>query len=73
MKLYLDNIWKLHGLPESMVSDRGMQFVAEFMRELYHLLGTRMALSMAYHPQTDGQTEQVNQELEQYLRLFTSE
>src|SRR5262249_35240041 len=72
-RLYLHNIWKLHGLPESMISNRGPQFVAEFMRELYRLLGIRMASSTAYHPQTDGQTERVNQELEQYVRIFTSE
>ena len=53
--------------------DRGPQFVAEFMRELYRLLGIELALSTAYHPQTDGQTEQVNQELEQYLWVFVGE
>ena len=72
-RLYLSNVWKLHGLSESIVSDRGPQFVAEFMRELCRLLGIKIAASTAYHPQTDGQTERVNQELEQYLRLFTSE
>jgi hypothetical protein len=72
-RLYLNHIWKLHGLPEGMISDRGPQFVAEFMRELYRLLGIRMASSTAYHPQTDGQTERVNQELEQYIRIFVSE
>ena len=72
-RLYLHHVWKLHGLPESAVSDRGTQFVAEFMRELYRLLGIRLASSTAYHPQTDGQTERVNQELEQYVRLFVNE
>jgi transposase InsO family protein len=72
-RLYLTHVWKLHGLPETMLSDRGPQFVAEFMRELYRLLDIRMALSTAYHPQTDGQTERVNQELEQYIRLFVNE
>jgi hypothetical protein len=61
MQLYLNHIWKLHGLPEGMVSDHGPQFVAEFMHELYHLLDIRMASLTAYHPQTDGQTERVNQ------------
>jgi hypothetical protein len=56
-----------------MISDRGSQFVAEFTRELYRLLGIKITASTAYHPQTDGQTERVNQELEQYLRLFVSE
>jgi len=71
--LYLRNIWKLHGLPRKVVSGRGPQFVAAFMKELYRLLGIEAATSTAYHPQTDGQTERVNQELEQYLRLFVGE
>jgi hypothetical protein len=72
-KLFLQHVWKLHGLPRKVVSDRGSQFVGEFTRELYRLLGIKIAASTAYHPQTDGQTERVNQELEQYLRLFVSE
>jgi len=71
--LYLRNIWKLHGLPRKVVSDRRPQFVAAFMKELYQLLGIEAATSTAYHPQTNGQTEWVNQELEQYLRLFVGE
>jgi len=71
--LYLWNIWKLHGLPWRVVSDRGLQFVAAFVKELYRLLGIEAATSTAYHPQTDGPTERVNQELEQYLRLFVGE
>jgi len=69
-RLLRDNIWKLHGLPESVVSDRGPQFAAELMRELNRMLGIKTKLSMAFHPQTDGQTERMNQELEQYLRFF---
>jgi hypothetical protein len=72
-RLYLQNVWKLHGLPRSMLSDRGPQFVAEFMHELYCLLGIIISSSTAYHPQSDGQTERVNQELEQYIRIFVSE
>jgi transposase InsO family protein len=72
-RLFLANVWKLHGLPRAVISDRGPQFVSEFTRELYRLLGIRVAASTAYHPQTDGQTERVNQELEQYLRLFVNE
>jgi hypothetical protein len=71
--LYLRNVWKLHGLPQKVISDRGPQFVALFMKELYHLLGIEAASSTAYHPQTDGQTECVNQELEQFLRIFVGE
>ncbi len=71
--LYLCNIWKLHGLPRKVISDRGPQFVAAFRKELYRLLGIQAAMLTAYHPQTDGQTERVNQELEQYLRIFVGE
>ncbi|KAF4569440.1 hypothetical protein EYR36_009231 [Pleurotus pulmonarius] len=71
--LYLQNVWKLHGLPRSVVSDRGPQFVAEFTREVYRMLGIKLAASTAYHPQSDGQTERTNQELESYLRIFVGE
>jgi len=69
-RLFRDQVWKLHGLPESIVSDRGMQFAAGIMKELNNLLGIQTKLSTAYHLQTDGQTERVNQKLEQYLRVF---
>jgi len=70
VRLFRDNVWKLHGLPESIISDRGPQFMAGLMRELNEILGIKSKLSIAFHPQTDGQTERVNQELEQYLRMF---
>ena len=60
----------MHGLPESIISDRGVQFVAGMMKELNNLLGIQTKLSMVYHPQMDGQMERINQELEQYLRVF---
>jgi len=63
-RLFRDNMWKLHGLPESIISDRGPQFVAGLMRELNQMLGIESKMSMAFHPQTDGQMERVNQELE---------
>ena len=69
-KLFQDHVWKLHGLPESIISDRGVQFAVEMMRELNNLLGIQTKLSIAYHPQTDRQIERINQELEQYLRVF---
>jgi len=65
--LFLNHVWKHHGLPWRVVSDRGPQFIVEFTRELYRLLGIKLAATTAYHPQGDGQTERVNQELEQYL------
>ena len=69
-RLFRDNMWKLHGLPESIISDRGPQFAAGLMRELNEMLGIKNKLSTVFYPQTDGQTERVNQELEQYLRMF---
>src|SRR3979490_2986738 len=72
-RLFCDHIWKLHGLPEEVISDRGTQFVSQFMQELNKLLGIKVAASTAYHPQSDDQTEWVNQEIEQYLRLFVNQ
>ena len=69
-RLLWDNVWKLHGLPESIVLDRGPQFAAELTKELNRMLGIKIKLSTAFHPQTDGQTERMNQELEQYLQFF---
>ena len=71
VRLFRDNVWKLHGLPESMISNRKLQFVAELIKELNKILGIETRLSTVFHPQTDGQTEWMNQELEQYLRFFT--
>ena len=65
--LFLAHVWKLHGLPRQVVSDRGPQFIVEFTWELYWLLRVKLAATTAYHPQGDGQMEQVNQELEQYF------
>ena len=66
-RLFRNNIWRLHGLPESVVLDRGPQFAAELTKELNRMLGIQTKLLTAFHPQTDGQTERMNQELEQYL------
>jgi transposase InsO family protein len=66
-RLFLREVWKHHGTPHVVISDRGPQFVADFTRELYRLIGIKLATSTAYHPQTDGQTERINQELEQFL------
>ena len=68
--LFRDNMWKLHRLPESIISDRGPQFMAGIMQELNRILGIKSKLSTIFHSQTDRQTERVNQELEQYLRMF---
>jgi len=60
----------IHRLPKSIISDRGPQFMAGLMRELNQMLGIERKMSTVFYPQTDGQTERVNQELEQYLRIF---
>ena len=59
-RLFRNNIWKLHRLLESIISDRGLQFVAEFTRELNKMLGIETRLLTAFYLQTDGQTEQMN-------------
>jgi len=69
-RLFFHHVWKLHGLLKCVVSDCGPQFIALFTKELYRLLGIQLSSSTAWHPQTDGQTERVNQELDQFLRLF---
>ena len=56
-RLFRDNVWKLHGLLESIVLDRRPQFAAELMKELNRILGIKTRLSTVFHPQTDGQTE----------------
>lgn len=71
-ELYVHNVWKLHGTPKSVISDRGTTFGSKFLRALYKRLGVEPKFSTAYHPQTDGQTERVNQWLEQYLRAYVS-
>ena len=69
-KIYRDDIWKLHGIPRKILSDRGPQFASKFMEEFTKALGTKRQLSMAYHPQTDGQTERINQEIGMFLRHY---
>jgi len=72
VRLFRDYVWKLHGLSESVISDRGPQFAAGLIRELNKMLGIKTKLSTAYHLETDGQTERTNQELEQYLRMYVN-
>jgi hypothetical protein len=67
-EVYLDQIVRLHGVPKTIISDRGPQFIARFWEQLQSALGTKLIRSSAYHPQTDGQTERVNQILEDMLR-----
>src|SRR6266566_5217671 len=67
-RLYLNRIVSLHGVPRTIISDRGTQFVSRFWDHLHQALGTQLVFSTAYHPQTGGQMERVNQILEDMLR-----
>ena len=59
-KLFIDNIYRYHGLPDDIVSDRGPQFVSKFWQFLFKILHIEIKLSLTFHPQTDGQTERIN-------------
>jgi transposase InsO family protein len=67
-ELYIDRIVCLHGLPRTIISNRGAQFIARFWEQLQKSLGTKLIRSSTYYPKTDGQTERVNQILEDMLR-----
>jgi glycerol-3-phosphate dehydrogenase len=67
--LYMENIWRQTGLPHQVISDRGPQFASKVMQEVWNKLNVKSTMSTAFHPQTDGETEHINQELEQYLRV----
>ena len=68
--LFLQNVFRLHGLPDNIVSDRGPQFASRFWRHICHCLKIEPRLSTAFHPETDGQTERINANMEQYLRAY---
>jgi transposase InsO family protein len=59
-RLFMDNIYKYHGLPDDIISDCGSQFTSKFWQSLFKILKVKIKLSSAYHPQADGQTERVN-------------
>ena len=71
-ELYIRDIFRHHGVPAKVISDRGPQFASKYLQAIYKGLGIKPALSTAFHPQTDGQTERLNQEVEQYLRAFVN-
>jgi hypothetical protein len=66
-RLFMDNIYKYRSLLDDIISDRGSQFTSKFWQSLFKILKVKIKLSSAYHPQIDGQTERINQVLEQYL------
>ncbi|XDV19320.1 hypothetical protein PO909_024809 [Leuciscus waleckii] len=70
--IVVDHVFRLHGLPTDVVSDRGPQFVSKFWREFCKLLGATVSLSSGFHPQSNGQTERANQDLERTLRCLVS-
>src|SRR5258705_8936183 len=70
--LFLEHVWHHHGLLEEVISDHGPAFISNFSCELVALLGVKLTPSTSYHPQTDGQTECMNPEIEAYLCIFVS-
>jgi len=71
-QLFFDNVFRYHGLPTVLVSDRDPRFTSHFWRTLFKLCGTKLSMSSAYHAQTDGQTERANRTLEEALRAYVS-
>jgi hypothetical protein len=71
-ELYVDHVFRLHGLSREFITNRDARFTSAFWHEVTLLLGTRTVMSSSFHPQTNGQTERVNQTLETYLRHFVS-
>src|SRR3954471_3179763 len=69
-QIFRDHVFKLHRMPEKVISDRGPQFVSKFIQSLYQMLEVTGKPSTTYHPQTDGQMERVNQEIERYLQTY---
>jgi hypothetical protein len=71
-QLFFNNVFRLHGLPQVIISDRDSKFTSHFWKSLFNHLGTKLAMSTAFHPQTDGQTERANRTLEDMLRAFVN-
>ena len=72
VQAFIEFVWREEGYPDEIISDRGSQFVSHFWKRLCQRLGTKPKISTAYHPETDGQTENANAYLKQYLRAYVS-
>lgn len=68
--LYIAKVWRLHGFPAQIISDRGTQFASKLWDNLLSRMGIQRVISTAYHPETDGQSERVNGVINQYLRVY---
>src|SRR3954470_5102000 len=71
-KIFFNTVFRHHGLPQVIASDRDARFTSNFWQALFKMLDTRLAMSTSFHPQTDGQTERTNRTLEQILRNYVS-
>ncbi|POM62885.1 Retrotransposon Polyprotein [Phytophthora palmivora] len=69
---FIDNIWRLHGMPQNIISDRGTKFISGFWSQVFENVGTKLKMAVAYRAQGDGQTERINRTPEAYLRFFVS-
>ena len=69
-QIFIDNVFRLHGLPEVIISDQDPRFTSKFWRSLFELLGMDLRFSTTFHPQTDGQSERMIQTLENFLRPY---
>jgi hypothetical protein len=71
-EVFVDNVYRLHGMPQNLISDRDPVFTSQFWQSVFKATGTNLKMSTVNHPETDGQTERVNQSVECYLRCFIS-
>jgi hypothetical protein len=71
-QVFFDTVYRHHGMPKRIITDRDPRFVSKFWNALFKLMGTKLSMSTSYHPQTDGQSERANRTLEEMLRAYTS-
>lgn len=71
-EVFVDNVYRLHSMPAALISDRDPVFTSQFWQSVFRATGTQLKMSTTNHPETDGQTERVNQSIECFLRCFIS-